>query len=340
MEATIATNRHIRSALVVGQARFQVAALIEPRTESQVLDTEADIENFIDEIWPLVEAANIAAPAHARITSKRQIRVVAPDTFLRAGKGTIQRFQTLKVLKETIDNLYQRSEAEALAKAPRYDISSLESIRNGIRATIMEVTKYEDLHDDDNLFAFGADSLHVTTILKLVKAGLSDSRLDGTLSTRFVYAHPSVNLLSKKIHDLVEHGLAIGQNEQDSVDEMLTMLETHTADLPPASLRKQKVKGKSCVLLTGSTGSLGSYILNVLMNDDNVEQIWCLNRSSDAQERQTVTNSERGLRTDFSSRVRFVNAHLSHPNLGLDNEMYDELVHKVTHIIRELAHIS
>lgn len=87
------------------------------------------------------------------------------------------------------------------------------------------------------------------------------------------------------------------------------------------------------VILTGSTGSLGSYILDALNRDPAVSKIICLNRSENAEERQLATASQRGLTVPSPERVDFLKADLSKAYLGLSEGQYNNLRRTVTHII-------
>jgi nucleoside-diphosphate-sugar epimerase len=98
------------------------------------------------------------------------------------------------------------------------------------------------------------------------------------------------------------------------------------------------------VLLTGSTGSLGAYLLESLLSNPQILRITCLNRSSNAAERQRTNHTLRGLTTKFpTNRVEFLTCDLAtdtkhdHTNsLGLDDSTgtkYKELLQNVTHLI-------
>lgn len=87
-------------------------------------------------------------------------------------------------------------------------------------------------------------------------------------------------------------------------------------------------------MLTGSTGSLGSYILGDLLENPRVAHIHCLNRSADSEDRQRKYNLGRGISTDWSThRVTFLQSDLSQKYLGLGTEGYTTLLYNVTHII-------
>lgn len=90
------------------------------------------------------------------------------------------------------------------------------------------------------------------------------------------------------------------------------------------------------VILTGSTGSLGSYLLDSLTDQWHVRKIYCLNRAEDGQARQKEVSGTRGLDTDWDDhRVEFLHVDLSQPGFGLSRKKYLQLLQEATHIIRE-----
>ncbi|XP_044714454.1 male sterility protein [Hirsutella rhossiliensis] len=87
------------------------------------------------------------------------------------------------------------------------------------------------------------------------------------------------------------------------------------------------------VLLTGTTGSLGAYMLDMMCSSPQVKKIVALNRGSDGgRSRQPGVSGERGLSQDFS-KVEFVQADLSKPRLGVEEKMYNNLLHEADRII-------
>ena len=95
--------------------------------------------------------------------------------------------------------------------------------------------------------------------------------------------------------------------------------------------------------MTGATGSLGSYILDELLADPDVETVYCLCRAkndADAADRLTASMNTRKLSTRFldahtkvKERVVALAADLPAVQLGLDEERYREIANRVTVII-------
>lgn len=82
----------------------------------------------------------------------------------------------------------------------------------------------------------------------------------------------------------------------------------------------------SKIVLTGSTGNLGAYLLDVLLSDPAVEQIVCLNRATDAEKRQNDACITKGLTETLDSRrLQFIRTDITAERLGLPQELYTTL---------------
>ena len=84
-------------------------------------------------------------------------------------------------------------------------------------------------------------------------------------------------------------------------------------------------------LLTGSTGNLGSQILDSLLRNPKVKTVYALNRPSSSsksiQERHVQRFLDRGLDSSLLStdRLVFLEGEASHRNLGLKPEVYKQV---------------
>jgi thioester reductase-like protein len=115
------------------------------------------------------------------------------------------------------------------------------------------------------------------------------------------------------------------------------LLDKYSSTFAPdlSSVNKQPVNnGELFVVLTGSTGSLGSYLLDRILAHPRVAKIYCLNRSSNSKERQIQTASFPKLDTNLSTdRVEFLHGQCGKPSFELDVEKYKELLETTTHIV-------
>ncbi|EPS92706.1 hypothetical protein FOMPIDRAFT_1170901 [Fomitopsis schrenkii] len=91
------------------------------------------------------------------------------------------------------------------------------------------------------------------------------------------------------------------------------------------------------VLVTGTTGGLGSYFLAQLLVDDRVSRVYAFNRPSESSiaERQTAGFKARELDVSLlsSSKLVYVEGDAAAGQLGLVKEMYERLRQEVTVII-------
>ncbi|CAN8106459.1 unnamed protein product [Discula destructiva] len=93
-----------------------------------------------------------------------------------------------------------------------------------------------------------------------------------------------------------------------------------------------KSNQKSSVLLTGSTGSLGSYILDPLVRNSNVTRVICLNRGPGSHERLQKIQAAKGLGA-LPSTVTCVEGDLSKDHFGLKARDYKTLLKSVSVIV-------
>ncbi|KAH8881459.1 acetyl-CoA synthetase-like protein [Thozetella sp. PMI_491] len=328
MEACINNHAAVKASLVVGQGKFQTAALVQ--LNEPLPTTEEDLQTLKDSLWSSMETANLEAPAHGQLHEGYIIFATEDKPFLLAGKETILRAMTVKLYEKEIDEFYASRELQQASEVVPIDIANLESIREGVEQLVSTTLSGTKLAPNDDFFAGGLDSLSVFKVLASLRAALQPVAqvVEGSITASLVYSNPTIERLSKSLDRLVRSGS--GTQEIDTTPELMgSLLDKYTSDLPD----KPSNTG-STVILTGSTGSLGSYLLDALLEIRSIRRIFCLNRTADAHERQIRANITRGLKIDLpSDRVIFLHTDLSKPNLGLDSQSYEELLHETTHII-------
>jgi thioester reductase-like protein len=88
------------------------------------------------------------------------------------------------------------------------------------------------------------------------------------------------------------------------------------------------------VILTGSTGNLGTYLLASLANSKQFSTIYCLNRVQDAEQKQSRLLQERGLLIDDSiTTIIYLKSQFDGPKLGLSEDVYQNLIETTTKIV-------
>ena len=290
-------------------------------------------EGTVDSIMEKVHTANTIGSKQARLFREYIWFAKPSKPFVRTDKNTVKRRDTVVLYEKEIEKFYKSVEDDGNLAAS-IDVASLTTISKSIRhllATALPATK--EISPDVDLLTAGVDSLVAFSISNSLRSALRkhDVSEEGiiALSPRFVYTHPTINSLTKALHNLVY------SNMSGSVETLID-LQRHTMD----RLRVKYTAGLRdghTIILTGSTGSLGSYLLESLMNhQQSVQRIYCLNRAEDSKKKQMAASESRGLTTDWPlQRVEFVQADISKPYFGLSHEIYKALLEQTTHIIRE-----
>lgn len=333
-EGIIAGHKLLSGAVIVGLGRFQPALLVELR-DGVDLPSEAVIED----IWPTVQQANAQAPGHG-IVIRSMIAVATAKRFERAGKGTIIRKLTAENFRPEIEALYSEDSALTLGQGHSpvlTETSDLGAIQSYVRACIELSFPMPDLREDQDLYVLGLDSLKTVEIARILKTGI---KMPDTswLPTQAVYANPTVGKLAKFIHKSLSprhlSGEIYNSLEEERVNQMATLVHNYTESLPQVLPRKTQLLdvSKLNVVLTGSTGSLGTHLLRSLVDDPIVNKIHCLNRSDNAREKQEESFTKLGLERDLS-RVEFIKANYGDIHLGLPDVQFNELTNTVDIII-------
>jgi thioester reductase-like protein len=117
--------------------------------------------------------------------------------------------------------------------------------------------------------------------------------------------------------------------------QIAALVDKYTWDLPAREASDITRASQHIVILTGSTGSLGSYLLYELVKDPSITLIYCLNRSDDAAARQASSFKEKGLAIppDFHVRVEFLQAKFGSVQFGLSDQKYNELRQSVDLVV-------
>ena len=325
----VSQRREIAAALVVGAQRFQAALLIEPAENENQL-SPAERAAFIEQVWPTIEEANKDAPAHARIVKSHVLLTHPQKPMLRAGKGTVQRSGTLRLYADEIESLYADADTMS-ADAESHGLDTVNYLDDSavyqfVKKSVLSITKWPDLDDNENFFTLGMDSLQALLLIRRFRRGLAIPSIVLTM----VYTNPSLTALTDAILrcSKYQQGSKVFQ-EQERHGRIGAFLEEYQEKIDRIPISPPN----RVVILTGSTGALGSHILHTLLAQ-SITHIYCLNRATDSLALQEQRNQSYGLETQLDARrVTFLTANLSQENLGLQQEILHKLMSTATHII-------
>ena len=336
----VSHNADISAALIIGAQRFQAALLIELTGTDRALDP-AERAAIIERIWPTIEEANKDAPAHARLEKSHVLFTQPHKPMLRAGKGTVQRSGTLKAYASEIDALYRDAEMmsidlEGEVEDPQGTLDE-ETVSKCIRQSILSIVQWPDLDESANFFALGMDSLQALGLVRKLRR-----RLVVPLALSTVYTNPSIVALTAAVlHLSDQHQTSTASQEEARTKKRNAMISEYKTLMEKRLLSKADVESKvplkneeENIILTGSTGTLGAYILDAMLRTPNVAHIYCLNRAEDGLSAQVRTNRRLGLRhPSYDDRVSFWKVDLSQDNFKLEESQYEELKANATLVI-------
>lgn len=336
MENALGAHPDVMGVLVAGSHRFRLCLLIELRPDSTP-KSEDERQRILNELWPKVEEANNAAPKFGRVPKELVIFTSPDKPFKRASKGTIQRRLSIDAYKDEIEDLYTKVEEGLLTNGlPPLKSTTTEDLLPFFKEVYSETLDNQEIAVDDDLFAKGMDSLSIFMLAARIKAGLRKHdvpeealrRIDNAL----LFTSTTISKLAQRISlVLSEPGGADQLPHNSNAEDLREILAKYEAQLP-SILGDGRRNGKS-IVLTGSRGSLGSYILSTLLARDDVKMVYCLNRRPDVQTDQISSFKARGLPEIQLDRVKFLQARLAEPNLGLTDDQYSNLTVDTTAII-------
>lgn len=326
LEDAINGHPSVKAAIVVGTNRPQTALLVEPYGQAH------EPAEFIENIWSLIEQENRKGVRTGRVEKDMIIAATPDKPFPRSGKGTVQKKTAIRLYDAELESLYKRLDEARERSSANEDVN--EKSRDGdreIARRLVEALAFigmPRLEGDDNLFDRGIDSLGISSLVRVFNKQMDGGKSHLKLTMKDVYECGSVRKLANRL-------LRVDSSDERSEDQMGQIFQAMRMGLPVSARAPAMTDEKTkVVILTGSTGSLGSYLLDRLLVDETVVEIVCLNRRPDAEAWQPASMKEKGLCTDFSvKRVSFRQVDFGRPRFGLEAAMYRRLLEKATHII-------
>lgn len=149
------------------------------------------------------------------------------------------------------------------------------------------------------------------------------------ITQNVIFAHSSINQLAAHIASLISNN---GADEAASAETAIEqMIGKYSVGLHELRISSGTAPAEVVVLLTGSTGGLGSFLLDSLLNDPRVKKVYAYNRPARGavtiQDRQKNAFEDKGFDVDLltSAKVVYVEGDSAFPKLGLDDSLYEEV---------------
>ncbi|KAJ7731262.1 acetyl-CoA synthetase-like protein [Mycena metata] len=348
MEDIMMASPLIKGAVMFGRERNQVGVLIEPNAQYTLDPADGQqLADFRNAIWPAIEEANETAPAFARIYKEMILVTDTERPMVRTPKQTVIKKATVALYQKDIEKLYDTIEASGDAASDVEPPSSWtpRDLQPWLKTQASLVAGRDLRGDSSDLFDQGFDSLNATFLRHRIVGGLHNSpdekakRAASSITQNFVYDHPSVEALGSAIAALV-NGDANGIDDEGKntiIEEMITKysegFDTGVVDRET----NPKASAGTVVLLTGSTGGLGTHLLQILLNLASVRRVYAFNRRSrfPLAERQKAAFLDRRLDAEIlsSDKLVYLEGDAAIPTLGLPLDVWTEVRDTITVVI-------
>lgn len=323
----------VKFAVVFGENRNEIGVLIEPTEHFRSSPPEL-IKNTV---WTVLQDLNKKNDGHARISSPNAILLSpAGKSIPLSDKGSVQRRETYERFSKEINEIYDN-----LGNDSRVDHIHLnkENIAESLRAVIQDCIgdriSCETWTVDDDFFERGMDSLEALRLARklsnLQNTGDFTGFKKSAATIGFVYKNPTIFKLSRALL-----GDSAGLRDTKQRRREMRMLATKYTSTIDSSTQNGN-NPRWVVLLTGSTGNLGTNLLARFAKDHRVKKIICLNREGNlrSQDRQEISNSLQG--TNFTkadwAKIEFIETDTQSENLGLGRNSFELVASQITHLV-------
>lgn len=328
LESMLSQSELVKAALAFGDGQFEIGVLVEPMLQL----APHKIEDFRLSIWPIIQDANRQMDGQSWISSPKAILVVEPNSIPRADKGSLLRREAIKLFEEEIKETYMNLDAIVDSATP-LDMNALEhSLKQLIQNRLKWKVPDEEWNYGDDLFDLGMDSLQATQLRRLLLASLPREQnqpgIQSKINREFVYQYSLVKQLAYAVKKL-DRSDALQTNHED-IDKLVEFYSVKP------SIKIGRSNG-CVVLVTGSTGSLGSYVLAYLVDLPDVTRVICLNRPSKQnpylRQKEALKKKRICLSQDAWDKIEIHQTNSAANMLGLQNDQYVSLQKQLTHIV-------
>ncbi|KAF5322455.1 hypothetical protein D9619_001794 [Psilocybe cf. subviscida] len=340
MENIIMTSGLVMGVVIFGREHDQPGVLIELKVPHAIDPTdEAAVVAARNSVWSIIDEANRIAPSFSRIFKEMILFSDPKKPLPRAGKGTVMRKAALTLYNDEVEALYATIESTAGAEAvPPPTAWTQDETGQWLKEQIQDIVPSATFNIETDLFEQGMDSL-AATILRRRIVGALQFASETTPAAEFInqntiYSHPTIESLSEFILAVIVDPSS-AKAEVDRAQAVEDMIAKYNAGLDKPIAAGEAHNGAQA-LITGTTGNLGSQIMETLLQDDSVTRIWALNRPSGKPLAKHVERfTDKGLNIELLSHPKlvFLESDLTQKNLGLEDAVYQELRNNVTVIM-------
>lgn len=322
------SSKYINKALALGHSLSSVSLLVEVHNAYNPASPLTQ-----QSIWQAVQRVNERYPTHSHVTQSMIYILPKGRTLPVTPKGNVKRKEAERMYSCEIAQLY----ADDILPPP-LPLNSQNSLLDYLRTLFATVSKtnVSEISDLTTLYDLGIDSRLALTIRKSLA-----SRLNRPISVSTIFENPSIAQLLSVFEPQLPSSpkpQVPATSSSQTIERIISKLEFEFQTWPPRSIPKTypPPRGET-VLLTGSTGSLGTSLLETLSSSPVVHTIYAMVRGPNHQKRLRSALQSRGLDTSIlkeGGKIKVLNFSMQDPLLGLDLDTYHRLAASVTIVVQ------
>ncbi|KAI8174470.1 Adenylate-forming reductase Nps9 [Colletotrichum sp. SAR 10_75] len=300
----------------------------------QAVDSRGSSVDIENEVWKVVAGCNEKSAAFSKIPRELVLVLDKGETLPVTPKGNVRRKNAWDLYGDRVENLYSKlfgddsgstTDSNGFTGSP-----TIETIQKA--ASEVFGLPLEEIEEDRNWYELGLDSIQAVSLrTQLVKSF-------GSFPLMFIFEYPTAKsllgfLLRPKSDVLDTNAIVTTQRHewiQSSINRMNQEMNGWT--IQNAEDRGAAPRGQDVIYLTGANGSLGSALLEVLVQVPSIKKVYCAVRGRDPQEKVVQSLKSRGYAEDVwkSTKIHAVNYDMKDARLGLDAETYKKVEAEVT----------
>ncbi|KAF8905645.1 hypothetical protein CPB85DRAFT_1315335 [Mucidula mucida] len=285
IEAILSHDPHVTASVMFGRGKFQNGILVQLKPEFAFdPQDEESIVKYRSLIWPSIEKMNEFAPSHSRLFKEMVIFANPSKPFSFNSKGAPRRAVILSEYDREIETLYKTVEERVEIEGPSN--WTFEACLSFARAVVNH-NLHHPAKDDEDIFECGCDSLQAAWIRNTLVHALREgqpakARLIGS---DFIYDHPTKSSVSDPVEGMrsvlgrLATPASFSKTAASRSPNVFTALVS-TLAVAFYNLFSLFLGASDVVLVTGTTGSLGSATLAKLVQSNSVKKVYAFNRPS------------------------------------------------------------
>lgn len=314
-------SKAINQTLALGHMMPCVSLLVEVNEE---YDPESPKTESL--VWEAVEEVNSRYPTHSQIARSMIFILPRGSVLPVTPKGNVKRHKAEQLYASHIARLNDiSSDIRLTSKEPLSEfLRNLFAKVSGVPAA--------NIYDWTTIFELGVESRLALTIRCLLSR-----RLGKPVSLNTIFERPSISQLVSTFESTSPFKAdSIQISSIQTTNRLILKLESEFKTWPPrAASTLYPPTDSETILLTGSTGSLGTALLEVLSSSRHVTKIYAMVRGSDHLGKLKMALETRGIDPSIldGGKIEALNFSMQDPFLGLDIETYYTLATSVTTVV-------